>query len=105
MFSTKPANSLFIGSIAALFMAGASIAQTAIPPTPPTGLTAAASTCGEVDLSWIASTAGTNAIKAYIIKRSDNVNTAIGAGRTTFSDTNYVRSSTTLRYYVVAQDS
>src|SRR6185295_3601777 len=31
--------------------------------------------------------------------------TAIGAVRTTFSDTNYVKSSTTLTYSVVAQDN
>lgn len=44
-------------------------------------------------------------MKAYIIYRNDGVNTAIGAARTRFSDTNWVRSSTTLTYYVVAQDN
>jgi hypothetical protein len=39
-----------------------------------------------------------------VINRSDGVNTTIGAARTTFSDTNYVQSSTTLTYYMVARD-
>jgi Ig-like domain-containing protein/SdrD B-like protein len=75
-------------------------------PTVPTGLVATASTCGQVDLSWGASTdSGGPGLKAYVINRSDGVNTTIGAARTTFSDTNWVRSSTTLTYYVVAQDN
>jgi hypothetical protein len=77
-----------------------------IAPTPPTGLVANAASCGQVDLSWSASTdTGGSGLKAYIINRSDNVNTAIGATRTTFSDTNLVKSSTTLTYSVVAQDN
>jgi len=84
-------------------------AQTGVPPTPPTGLTATASSCGQVDLSWIASAdqSGTG-LKAYSVWRSDsgvNTVTSIGATRTTFSDTIYVKSSTTLTYYVVAQDN
>ena len=75
-------------------------------PTAPTGLVATASTCGQVDLSWGASTdSGGSGLKAYVINRSDGVNTVIGAARTTFSDTNWVRSSTTLTYYVLAQDN
>src|SRR5713101_2649748 len=78
-----------------------------IPPTPPTGLVATASSCGQVDLSWGASAdnVGGSGLKAYSIYRNDGVNTAIGAARTTFSDTNWVRSSTTLTYSVVAQDN
>jgi hypothetical protein len=109
MFSTKPANSLVLSIIVALFMACGSMAQTTdtIPPLPPTGLTATASTCGQVDLSWGASVdnTGGSGLKAYIINRSDGVNTSIGVGRTIFSDTNYLKSSTTLTYYVVAMDS
>src|SRR5713226_5242744 len=86
-----------------------SFAQTTdtIPPTPPTGLAATAATCGQVDLSWGASTdnVGGSGLKAYTIYRNDGVNTAIGAARTTFSDTNWVRSSTTLTYSVVAHDN
>lgn len=86
-----------------------SFAQTTdtIPPTPPTGLVATAATCGQVDLSWGASTdnVGGSGLKAYFINRSDGVNTVIGAARTTFSDTNWVRSSTALTYAVVAQDN
>src|SRR6266705_1087783 len=76
-------------------------------PTVPTGLVATASTCGQVDLSWGASTdnVGGSGMKAYIIYRNDGVNTSIGAARTAFSDTNWVRSATTLTYYVVAQDN
>jgi hypothetical protein len=76
-----------------------------IPPTPPIGLVATASSCGQIDLSWSASTdTGGSGLKAYVINRSDGVNTTIGAARTTFSDTNYVKSSTALSYYVLAQD-
>src|SRR5260370_9390617 len=77
-----------------------------IPPTPPTGLVGRALSCGQVDLSWGASTdnVGGSGLKAYTIYRNDGVNTAIGAARTTFSDTNWVRSSTTLTYSAVAQD-
>jgi Big-like domain-containing protein len=81
-----------------------------IPPSPPIGLIATAATCGQVDLSWGASTdnVGGSGMKAYIIWRNnDGVNTvtAIGSARTTFSDTIYVKSSDTLTYYVVAQDN
>jgi hypothetical protein len=84
------------------------LAQTTdqIPPTPPTALVATASSCGQVDLSWGASTdTGGSGLRAYTIYRTDGVNTSIGAVRTTFSDTNFVRSATTLTYYVVAQDN
>src|SRR5712691_3645785 len=87
----------------------ASFAQTTdtIPPTPPTGLVATASSCGQVDLAWGASTdnVGGSGMKAYLIFRNDGVNTTIGAARTAFSDTSWVRSATTLTYYVVAQDN
>jgi len=78
-----------------------------IPPSTPIGLTATAVSCGQVDLSWGASTdnLGGTGLKAYTIYRNDGVNTSIGAIRTTFSDTNWVRSATTLTYYVVAQDN
>src|SRR5712671_3162002 len=81
-----------------------------IPPTPPIGLVATAASCGQVDLSWGASTdnVGGSGLKAYSIWRSDsgvNTITSIGAARTSFSDTVYVKSSTSLIYYVVAQDN
>src|SRR5262249_5825460 len=77
------------------------------PPSSPTGLTAAVATCGQVDLSWNASTdeVGGSGLKAYNISRSDGYYIAIGSVRTTFSDTNLVKSSTTLTYYVSAQDN
>ncbi|PYV64837.1 MAG: hypothetical protein DMG97_33780, partial [Acidobacteria bacterium] len=83
-------------------------AQTASP-TSPTGLTATAPNCGEVDLSWNASTdnSGTG-LKAYSIWRSDsgvNTLTSIGATRTWFDDTMRVKSSTAMSYYVVAIDN
>ena len=102
----------FLALVAALLSsAGTSFAQTTdlIPPLPPTGLTATVATCGQLDLSWNASTdeVGGSGLKAYIINRNDGVLTtvAIGAVRTTFSDTNYVKSSTTLTYYVIAQEN
>jgi len=76
------------------------------PPSAPIGLTATASSCGQVDLSWSASTdTGGSGLKAYVIQRSDWIKTSIGAARTTFSDTNYVKSSSTLTYTVIAQDN
>src|SRR5207245_2962511 len=102
----------FLALVAALLSsAGTSFAQTTdtIPPSPPIGLIATAATCGQVDLSWGAATdeAGGSGLKAYIIDRNDGTiaEVAIGAVRTTFSDTNYVKSSTTLTYTVVAQDN
>src|SRR5713101_7977120 len=81
-----------------------------IPPTPPTGLVATASSCGQVDLSWGASAdnVGGSGLKAYSIWRSDNgVNTvtSTGASRAWFDDTIYVKSSGTMSYYVVAVDN
>jgi len=71
-------------------------------------------TCGQVDISWTASTddVGGSGIYAYVITRIDpngepfrySAELTIGAALTTFSDTNYVRSSATLTYSVVAQD-
>lgn len=95
--------------LSAIFICKTVNAQTTdqIPPTPPIGLVASAASCGQVDLSWGPSIddAGGSGLKAYIINRSDGVSTAIGAARTTFSDTNYLSSSTPLTYSVVAQDN
>ncbi len=86
-----------------------------IPPSPPTALIATVATCGQVDLSWSASNdeVGGSGLKGYIITRIDptgepahySTEVVIGAGRTTFSDTNYVRSSATLTYTVAALDN
>ncbi len=83
------------------------VGQDLTPPSAPTGLTATAATCGQVDLSWGASVdnAGGSGLKAYTINRSDGISTTIGSARTTFSDTNYERSSTALTYNVVAMDN
>src|SRR5438128_6140874 len=80
-----------------------------VPPTSPTGLTAAAASCAQVNLSWSAAidTSGTG-LKAYSIWRSDsgvNTLTSIGATRTWFDDTMRVKSSTAMSYYVVAIDN
>jgi hypothetical protein len=76
------------------------------PPSIPAGLTATASHCGEVDLSWNASTdeVGGSGMMAYTISRSDGITTTIGSARTTFADTNYVGASGTLVYSVIAED-
>src|SRR5437870_2504313 len=77
-----------------------------IPPTPPTGLVASAASCGQVDLSWSASTdTGGSGLYTYTIYRSDGVNSTLGATRAWFDDTNFVKSSTTLTYYVIATDA
>src|SRR6266478_4754863 len=85
-----------------------------IPPTSPTALSATVASCGQVNLSWHASTdeVGGSGLKAYIITRSDpngepfrqTTQIAIGAVRTSFADTNYTRSSATLTYTVAGQD-
>ena len=98
---------LLLGLLAVPLIAAvpSGFAQTT-PPTPPTGLTATPASCGQVDLNWspAVDTSGTG-LKAYTVTRNDNVNTSIGAARTTFSDTNYVKSSTTLTYSVMAVDN
>jgi hypothetical protein len=78
-----------------------------IPPSVPSNLVATVPTCGQVNLSWSASTddLGGSGLKAYLIHRSDGLDTTIGAARTTFSDANYVRSSYTLTYTVTAIDN
>src|SRR5262252_89739 len=104
-FSTKVL-AILLFMLASGATSGAQTIDT-IPPTPPTGLVATASSCGQVDLSWGASAdnVGGSGLKAYTVYRNDGVNTSIGAARTSFSDTNWVRSATTLTYYVVAQDN
>ncbi len=84
------------------------------PPSVPANLIATVVTCGQVDLRWNASTdeLGGSGVYAHIITRIDpngepfrySTEITIGAGRTTFSDTNYVRSSATLTYTVATQD-
>src|SRR5262245_28651629 len=97
----------FVLFLLILFISGFAAAQTTdqIPPTTPTGLVATAATCGQIDLSWNASSddPGGSGVKAYVLTRSDGVNTTIGAARTTFSDTNYLRSAATFTYTVAAQ--
>src|SRR5260370_9256853 len=100
--------SAFILATVVLLGSAAGQAQT-VPPSSPTGLNARAASCGEVDLSWspAVDNSGTG-LKAYSIWRSnDGVNTvtAIGAARTWFDDTIYVKSSDTMSYYVVAVDN
>lgn len=82
-----------------------------IPPAPPTALSAAAATCGQVDLTWTAASdePGGSGLKGYTISRAENgyvTNTiTIGALRTSFSDTNHVKASTTVTYDVTALDN
>src|SRR5438094_8658762 len=82
------------------------LAQDTIPPSPPINLTATAASCGQVNLSWNASTdTGGSGLKAYIISRSDGVSSTVGAPGITFSDTNSLRAATSVTYNVVAQDN
>jgi len=77
-----------------------------LPPSAPTGLTATVTSCGQVNLSWNASTdSGGTGLSAYVINRSDNVRTTIGSARTTFSDTMRVKSGTAVSYTVTAKDN
>jgi hypothetical protein len=69
--------------VIALLLAGnvVTAAQTTdqVPPSSRTGLTAAAATCGQIDVSWGASTdnVGGSGLKAYIIERGDGIKTTI----------------------------
>jgi len=94
-------------SIGLIFMAFALAASGQdLPPSAPTGLTATVTSCGQVSLSWNASTdSGGSGISAYVINRSDNIRTTIDAARTTFSDTMRVKSATVLSYTVTAKDN
>src|SRR5689334_21834930 len=95
------------GLAALIACAGVNLKADTLPPTVPFLLSATAATCGQVNLAWTASTdeVGGSGLQAYIVSRNDGVSTTIGSGRTTFSDTNYVKSSTTLTYTVAARDA
>src|SRR6185369_12582585 len=106
--STRLAGRVFMRTLTLLSaFAALGFAQDLIPPSAPTSLTATAASCGQVNLSWSASVdnAGGSGLKAYTINRSDGNNISIGAARTTFSDTNYVKSSAALTYTVAAMDN
>src|SRR5437879_4331046 len=82
-----------------------------LPPTVPVLLSATAATCGQVNLSWTSSTdeVGGSGMMGYTINRYDsaglNTPMSIGAVRTTYSDTNWVKSSSTFTYSVEAFDN
>src|SRR5690349_17174681 len=78
-----------------------------LPPTVPVLLSATAASCGQVNLAWTASVdeIGGSGVKGYAINRNDGVVTTIGAARTSFSDTNTVRSSSSWTYTVAAIDN
>src|SRR5579859_6438012 len=104
-FIVRVSGALLLLGFILLLLRPPAFAQTdTTPPSIPAGLTATASRCGEVDLSWNASTdeVGGSGMMAYIISRSDGVTTTIGSARTTFADTNYVGASGTLVYSVIA---
>src|SRR5215831_7168206 len=81
-----------------LFSPGLLRAQDRIPPSTPTDLIATPANCRQVDLSWTASVdePGGSGLKAYIIQRSDGVESTIVALRTTFSDAKRISPSTAL---------
>lgn len=95
--------------LVALGLTTASIGFSAdlLPPSAPLGLTASAATCGQVHLSWTASVdeTGGSGLYSYAINRSDGVNPTIGAAHSWYDDTNFVKASTTITYYVVAKDN
>jgi len=110
---TSPMSAVF-GVITALSSPAILHAADVIPPSVPTNLIATAATCNQVDLTWTASAdePGGSGVYAYVITRIDpdgelfrySTQKTIGAIRTGFSDTNYIRSSATLTYTVAAQD-
>src|SRR5439155_13303583 len=81
-------------------------AQDRIPPSAPRDLFAGVANCHQVDLSWTASADKVkgSGLRAYIIHRSDGVESVIVAARTSFTDANRVTSSTALTYTVAAVD-
>ena len=86
-----------------------SFGQSTTPPTAPYNLTATAANCGEVDLTWspAVDNSGTG-LYTYTVQRSDNggvINSTLGASRTWFDDTSYVKSSTAVTYTVIAKDN
>jgi hypothetical protein len=101
---------LFAGLLAPAVLSASDV----IPPSPPSALTGAAASCGQVNLSWNAAQddPGGAGLKSYVITRNDPngelfrqvLEVSIGADRITFADTNYVRSSATLNYTVAAED-
>lgn len=101
---------IVLGLVAMFTSSGSAQISDATPPSPPTGLAATVATCGQVDLSWnpSADEPGGSGLKGYTISRYDsagaNTPITIGAPRTTFSDTNWVKSSATVTYTVTATD-
>ena len=81
-------------------------AQTTTPPTAPTNVIATAANCGQINLSWGASTdfSGTG-LNRYNVQRSDGINVAVSTQRTWLDDTNGISSGATITYNVVAQDN
>jgi hypothetical protein len=96
-----------IGLIAIFFCVTVQMKADTLPPTVPTLLSARAASCGQVDLTWTASTdeIGGSGLKGYTISRDFGGSTTIGASRTSFSDTNYIPSGSTLTYSVSAIDN
>jgi hypothetical protein len=96
--------------LASLSLAALAQSPDLLPPTAPANLTATVSSCGQVELTWSASVdePGGSGLKAYTITRVDQDSggsvISIGAARTSFSDTNYVRASRTMTYSVTAID-
>jgi hypothetical protein len=82
-----------------------------IPPLPPSGLTAVVASCSQIDLSWqpASDNSGGSGLKGYVITRFDEgsggFELTIGAARTSFSDTNYLKSGKSQTYQVVAIDN
>lgn len=75
-------------------------------PTTPTNLTASAVSCGQIDLSWTHATdLNGSGMRSYHINRVDNLGSKdIAALRNTFTDTLYLKSSTTYNYSIVGED-
>src|SRR5215831_1374242 len=96
---------VFCLAVVALFGSPVGLAQSASP-TPPSGLTGTAATCGEVSLAWSSATdnSGTG-LKSYLVQRSDGVNVTVSALRTWLHDTNWVETGATITYSVVALDN
>lgn len=114
--TTVAASSLYNYTVSATDNAGNTSAQSTAagvttpacgdttPPTVPTGVSATAPSCSQVNVSWTGSTDSGSGVRQYNIYRNGGLLTTVAAGTTSFSD-NSVAASTAYSYAVSATDN
>lgn len=114
--TTVVASSSYTYTVSATDVAGNTSAQSAgapvstpacgdnIPPTVPTGVTATAASCNQVNVSWNASTDTGSGVKQYNIYRNNTLVATVASSPTSYLDAT-VSASTSYNYTVSATDN